>query len=94
MASHPIPLRCLIDIEQTPASFHAHAIPDNIDIRAGDIVMVHDAPHDIRFGEHLIGERSGVLIRAGLLTRIWTRLSALAELSELYEVGFQPRTGV
>jgi len=94
MAATPITVRCSIDIEQTPASFHAHAIPENIDIRAGDIVMVHDAPHEIPFGDHLIGERSGVLIRAGLLTRIWTRLSAFAELSELYEVGFQPRTGV
>ncbi len=94
MAGEHIPLRCSIDIEQTAASFHAHAIPENVEIHAGDVVMVLDAPYEILFGEHVICERLGVLIRAGLLTRLWTRISSLAEISELYEVGFQPLADV
>jgi hypothetical protein len=29
--------------------------------------------------------------RAGVLGRAWTELTALLELTELYEVGFQPK---
>ena len=33
-----VEVRCDIDIEQTPDSFHAYAIPDGVDIRPGDVV--------------------------------------------------------
>ena len=46
-----VEVRCDIDIAQTPETFHAHAIPDGIDIRPGDVVTVHDAPSRIGFGE-------------------------------------------
>jgi hypothetical protein len=86
-----IEVRCDIDIEQTPESFHAHAIPDGVAIRPGDVVTVHDAPTGVGFGEHIIGVRRATVRRAGMLQRAWTELSALRELTELYEVGFQPK---
>jgi hypothetical protein len=88
--SVPIELTCEIDIEQTWESFHAHAIPQDIDIRPGDIILVHDVPTDIAFGERYTGRRTATLIRAGFLRRVMTRMSGLLELTELYEVGFEP----
>lgn len=89
-----VEVRCDVDIEQTPESFHAHAVPDGIDIRPGDVVMVHDVPVEIGFGEHLTCTRTATVYRAGALGRFWTQLTALLELTELYEVGFQPKETV
>jgi hypothetical protein len=86
-----IEVRCDIDIEQTPESFHAHQIPDGVELRPGDVVTVHDAPVRIGFGERIIGERTATVRRAGAVQRAWTELTALLELTELYEVGFQPK---
>jgi hypothetical protein len=84
-------VRCDIDIEQTADSFHAHAIPDGVEIRPGDVVTVHDAPTRIGFGDRFTCVRMATVERAGVLGRFWTELTALLELTELYEVGFQPK---
>ena len=84
-------VRCDIDIEQTPESFHAHAIPDGVELRPGDVVTVHDAPARIAFGDCFTCVRTATVRRAGALERVWTELTALLELTELYEVGFQPK---
>jgi len=86
-----VEVRCDIDIAQTPESFHAHAIPDGIAIRPGDVVTVHDAPSGVGFGERIVGVRRATVRRAGALQRAWTEMAALMELTELYEVGFQPK---
>jgi hypothetical protein len=86
-----IDVPCLVDIEQTPESLHAHAIPEGIDINPGDAVLVHGAPSSIRFGERLKLECSATVTRANVFARFWTRLMAPFELVELFEVGFQPK---
>ena len=83
--------RCDLDIEQTQTSFHAHAVPDGIEIRPGDSVLIHDAPVTVAFGERLIGIRTATVTRAGPLARAWTHVASLFELTELYEVGFLPK---
>ena len=88
--SRRIALTCLLDIEQSAASFHAHAIPQDVEINAGDTILVHDAPAAIGFGERFTGTRTATLVRAGALRRLWTRLRSVQEISELYEVWFQP----
>jgi len=85
-----VELICAIDIEQTAESFHAHAIPQDVEINPGDMILVHDAPEMVPFGEIYIGERRATLIRAGWLQRIWTQMSSIFEITELYEVGFLP----
>jgi hypothetical protein len=45
----------------------------------------------VAFGERLTCTRSATVYRAGALGRFWTQLTALLELTELYEVGFQPK---
>jgi hypothetical protein len=88
--SRILDLTCDIDIEQTFDSFHAHAIPDGVEVGPGDIILIHDAPSQIGFGERYTGQRRATLFRANFIVRIWTQLSSIFEITELYEVGFQP----
>ena len=82
---------CDVDIEKSPLSFHAHAVPDGIAIRPGDVVVVHGVPTDIGFGDRLISQCHATVTRAGPVTRMWTKITAMTELTELYEVGFLPK---
>jgi hypothetical protein len=82
---------CVVDIEQTPDSFYAHAIAEGIDIRPGDIVIVHGAPGEVPFGERMSLRCRATVVRANLLGRAWARFCGLLTLTELYEVGFEPR---
>jgi hypothetical protein len=82
---------CMVEIEQTRESFHAHAIPQDIAIRPGDQVLVHGAPTHVEFGESISVPCRATVIRAGWLKRLWTQASGLFELTELYEVGFAPK---
>ena len=86
-----IEVPCFVDIEQTAESLHAHAIPEGIDLRPGDRVLVHGAPVSIGYGEHIRFYSVATVIRAGALRRGWTRLTAFLELLELFEAGFQPK---
>lgn len=86
-----IDVPCTVDIEQTPDSLHAHAIPEEIDIRPGDVVVVHGAPGGVRFGEHVSLRCRATVRRATWFGRTWVRLTGLLALTELYEVGFEPR---
>ena len=83
-----IDIDCAIDIAVTAESFHAHAVPDGIEIRPGDVVLVHDVPIRIAFGERFQGRARATVLRAGWLRRRWTRMAGIFELTELYEVGF------
>ena len=83
--------RADVDIEKSPESFHAYAVPDGVDIRPGDIVTVHGVPTDIGFGERLILQCPATIDRAGLIERLWTSFTAFFQLTELYEVGFMPK---
>ncbi|MDE8345580.1 MAG: hypothetical protein POH28_05305 [Acidocella sp.] len=85
-----IELICDIDIEQTFYSFHAHAIPDGAEIGPGDMVLIHDAPTGIEYGDIYTGQRRATLFRANPIIRAFTRLASIFEITELYEVGFQP----
>ncbi len=78
-----------VEIEQTAESFHAYAVPERIEIRPGDEVVVHGAPGDIAFGDRLVLQCRATVLRAGPLRRAWTRLEGWFALTELYEVGFE-----
>jgi hypothetical protein len=85
-----IELLCSIDIEQTQESFHAHAIPEDVEINPGDSILVHDAPATIGFGEIFTGTSRATLTRATLADRLWTKFRSYLDLTELFEVGFNP----
>ena len=81
---------CDVDIEQTPSSFHAFAVPDGISLRPGDRVLMRGAPV-VGFGEHVRCQCQATVFRAGLFARAWARLQGFWELTELYDVGFEPK---
>ena len=80
-----------VDIEKTAESFHAYAVPEGIDIRPGDEVVVHGAPGAIGFGERRVVACHAAVRRAGLLRRTWTRCAGLFAITEMYEVGFEAK---
>ncbi len=85
-----VEIQCDVDLERTGDSFHAYAVPDGIDIRPGDTVLVHDMPTRLEFGECRRFRTAATLRRAGPLRRLWTEIAGVFELTSLYEVGFQP----
>jgi len=89
MGRRVVEVPCMVEIEQSPESFHAHAIPE-FDIQPGDQVLVHGAPARVAFGARMMLPCRATVTRAGWLTRMWTQATSLLELTELYEVGFQP----
>jgi len=86
-----IEVPCLVDIEQSFDSLHAHAIPEGITLRPGDRVVVHGLPERIAPGTCLQLACTATVYRAGWLTRAWTEVSAILELAELYHCGFEPK---
>ena len=82
---------CTVEIERTADSLHAYAVPEGVALRPGDRVVVHGAPGHVAFGERVVFETRATVLRAGPLTRAWTQLVAIAELAELYHVGFEPK---
>ena len=86
-----IEVTCMVDIEQTAESLHAHAIPEGIEIRPGDKVLVHGAPVRIGFGERVSMRCTATVIRANVFERMWTHATSFLEFTALYEVGFERR---
>jgi hypothetical protein len=82
---------CMVEIEQTGRYFQAHAAPENIDLRPGDSVLVHDAPASIAFGQRLSCARRATVTRAGPILRAWVRFTSFFALADLFEVGFDAR---
>ena len=87
-----IEVPCTVEIEHTAESLHAHVELEGIEIQPGDEVIVHAPPIDVPFGERLVVRRTATVIRASAAERAFTKLLAYLELTELYEVGFSPRS--
>jgi hypothetical protein len=82
---------CTVEIERTADYFFANAIPEGIELRPGDRVLVHGTPDHIEFGGKLSFETTATVYRAGALERFWTQWSALFEITELYHCGFEAK---
>ena len=82
---------CSIEIEQTRDTLHAHVSLEGIEVEHGDEVLVHDAPSHILFGERIVTTSRATVVRATPFERVLTKLKCYLQLTELYEVGFQPK---
>jgi hypothetical protein len=82
---------CSIEMEQTRDTLHAHVSLDGIEVEHGDEVIVHEAPSHLAFGERLVTTSQATVVRATVLGRMWTKVLSYAQLTELYECGFQPK---
>ena len=88
---HTVEVPCTVEIEQTSDMLFTNVALDGVDAECGDLVLVHEAPSHVAFGERSVTRSYATIFRASSLERFWTRLTAYLELTELYEVGFQPK---
>ncbi|MGH8336258.1 MAG: hypothetical protein ACRETL_05405 [Gammaproteobacteria bacterium] len=82
---------CTIEIERSRETLFAHVALEGVAVDEGDEVLVHDAPSHIGFGERLTRRSHATVVKASVLGRFLTRCLSYLELTELYEVGFQPK---
>ena len=90
LAPRTVAFVCDVDLERTDDSFHAYVIPDGIDMRPGDTVLVQGLPDRLQYGERRQFRAQATVRRAGWFRRLWTEAVSIFELTSLYEVGFQP----
>ncbi len=80
---------CTIEIEHTNEHLHAHvSLEGEVPIYPGDRVRVHGSAIQVEFGESASYSRIATVMRAGWLSRQWTKFLASLEITELYEVSF------
>ena len=80
---------CTIEVEHTNEHLHAHvALEGDVAIFPGDRVRVHGEPIAVHYGEAASYDRMATVMRAGWLSRQWTKFLASLEITELYEVSF------
>lgn len=82
---------CTITVSHTWESLEAHVELDgDVKTEIGDRITVHGAAVAVPFGETIQIERLATVRRASSLQKLWTRITAFFELTELYEVSFSP----
>jgi len=82
---------CTVEVEHTNEFLGAHVELNGFDPQPGDEVLVHDAPTEVPFGERIVCEREATVKRGGWFDRIWARVAAAPEITELYDISFTPR---
>ena len=85
---------CSIEIERSGETLHAHVSLEGVEVDCGDEVMVHAAPTSIGFGDRIVTTSRATVIRATPFQRWLTRMKSYLALTELYEVGFQPKSEI
>ncbi len=89
---HSFDVPCSIEIENTFDSLHAHVELDgNIEIDAGDQVLVHGETIRVPYGQKMKLRRTATVTRASGIDWAMTKIAAHFELTELYEVSFSSR---
>jgi hypothetical protein len=78
-----------LDLEQTPESLHAYAIPVEVEIGPGDELVMHGAPAGVAFGERRSMQVRATLRRAGWYDRARVHVEGFFTFAELFNVGFE-----
>ncbi|TLU74065.1 hypothetical protein [Lichenicoccus roseus] len=91
LAPRRVEARCELDIERSFDSFHAYAVPVDVEINPGDVVLLQDPPAPVAPGGHMTGEGRITVRRAGPIAQAWTRAVSIFFLTSLYEVGFEAK---
>lgn len=93
LGGEEIELPCKVEVVNTFESLEAHvAFDDGVEIRPGDSVTVHGEPIKVPYGESHVFDRRATIRRAGVLERLWTRMTGDLEFMELCEFSFSERT--
>ncbi|MFZ5705839.1 MULTISPECIES: hypothetical protein [Rhizorhabdus] len=82
---------CTVEVAHSFEHLHAHVTLDSdVQLDAGDRVIVHGARIIVPFGGSLTERRTATVTRARPWERALTRIKARLALTELYEIGFSP----
>ncbi|WP_372426562.1 hypothetical protein [Salinarimonas chemoclinalis] len=84
-----IEVPCTVEIENTFDSLHAHVDLHGVKVAPGDSVIVHGAPTVVPHGERQVFERRATVVRATIFDRLFAKAEGYAELTDLFEVGFE-----
>ncbi|MEM9168556.1 MAG: hypothetical protein AAGC56_02795 [Pseudomonadota bacterium] len=88
-----IDTRCTVTVLHTDETLEAHVeLDDGLQPQAGDHVRVLGAPIRVPYGEEIVLTRRAQLRRGSLFDKGLTRVKAMFELTELYEVSFSEGT--
>lgn len=86
---HRFDVRCVIEVEHTFDSLHAHVqLENDLPLHPGDAVRVHGKPIVVPYGEKRIIRRMATVTRASAIERVWTRATGSLEFMELCEFSF------
>lgn len=84
-----IPTGCTVTVLCTEETLEAHVeLDDDLLPTAGDKITVYGAPVSVGYGEKLEFRREARLTRGSLFDKLYVRIAAMFELTELYEVSF------
>ena len=87
--SNSFDIGCTVEVEHSFDHLHAHVDLDgDVEIHPGDKVRVHGGAIRLPYGERLVERRTATVTRATMFGRLWTRLKARFEITELYEISF------
>ncbi len=94
MASRkPYHTPCTITVVHTWETLEAHVELDGgAQPEIGDRVTVHGAAVQVPFGETIKIRREATVRPASMFEKLWIRIQAFFELTELYEVSFSTGT--
>ncbi|MEL7480500.1 MAG: hypothetical protein AAGJ29_02975 [Pseudomonadota bacterium] len=82
-------LPCTIIVNHTWESLEAHVELDGgVQPEIGDKITVHGPRITVPFGESARLRRLATVRKSGPIERLWIRIAAFFELTELYEVSF------
>jgi len=81
---------CTVTIIHSNESLEAHVELQEVEVNAGDQVLVHEPPTEVGFGEEITCQRLATVIRGGLFDRLWARWAGALEFNELYDLSFTP----
>lgn len=80
---------CTVEVSHRFEELSAHVRLNNgAVIHPGDEVLVHGPPVMAPFGEVVVEDRTATITRAGVLERLWTRMTGDFEFMELCEFSF------
>lgn len=83
---------CTVEVSHRFESLHAYIHLDgDVQLGPGDQIQVHGAPINPPYGEQVLERRTATVTRALWPERLWTRLRAEFEATELFEVSFTDR---
>lgn len=88
-----IPTACTVTVKHTEETLEAHVeLDDGLLPQTGDRIKVYGQPVRVEYGSTITLRRSARLTRGSIFDKLWMRITAFFEMTDLYEVSFSTRS--